>query len=111
MKLAIAQSGHEVATHFGRCPHYGLVVVEDGRVISHETIDNPGHEPGFLPGYLAERGVECIIAGGMGPRARDLFIEQGIEVIVGVTGLVDETITAYLDGQLTAGNSLCEHEG
>ena len=110
MKLAIAQEKNQVATHFGRCSHYTLVEVQDGKVVDQDVIDNPGHEPGFLPGYLAERGVTCIIAGGMGQRALSLFQQKGIEVCVGVTGSVEEVIAGYLAGELVLGESLCEHD-
>lgn len=66
-KIAISTDGEAVAAHFGRCPAYTIVEINDGVIQSRELIANPGHEPGFLPGYLAERGVTCIVAGGMGP--------------------------------------------
>ncbi len=110
MRMAIAQDANEVAAHFGRCPQYTLVDIADGRVVEQSVIDNPGHEPGFLPGFLSKRGVNCIIAGGMGPRAVALFREEGIDVIVGVSGSVDKTITDYLAGDLVLGDSFCEHE-
>jgi len=56
----------------------------DGKVKSNLAIPNPGHQPGFLPVYLGDMGVTCIIAGGMGPRAQTLFEERGIRAVVGV---------------------------
>jgi predicted Fe-Mo cluster-binding NifX family protein len=109
VKVAISTDGGEVAAHFGRCQAYTMVELEDGVIRSRETIANPGHEPGFLPRYLAERGVTCIVAGGMGPRAQMLFDEQGIETIVGISGTIEETIRALLQGELESGESLCEH--
>lgn len=109
MKLAIAKEGNMVAAHFGRCPEYAIVEVADGQAKSTVVIPNPGHEPGFLPGYLARLGVNCIIAGGMGPRAQDLFAARGIETVVGVSGMVDEAIRRYVAGTLEPGNSLCDH--
>jgi len=108
-KVAISTDGDEVAAHFGRCQAYTIVEIADGAIQSRELIPNPGHEPGFLPGYLAQRGVTCIVAGGMGPRAQGLFDQQGIETIVGVSGSVEDAIQAYLRGELEAGESLCEH--
>ena len=100
-----------VAGHFGRCPEYTIVTVDNGRVQNSIVIPNPGHEPGFLPGYLAQLGISCIIAGGMGPRAQGLFREKGLETVVGVSGYVDEVVKAYLAGNLQAGESLCDHDG
>ena len=110
MKIAIATDSGNVAQHFGRCPAYTLVEIKDGGIIGKELIDNPGHQPGFLPGYLAERGVTCIIAGGMGWRAQELFAAQKIESIVGVTGPVEKVIGDYLSGNLQSGESLCNHD-
>ena len=59
--------------------------------------------------FLAKHGVSCIIAGGMGQRAQDLFTEQNIETIIGVTGSVEQVIADYLAGSLQPGESLCDH--
>lgn len=108
-KIAIATDGAEVAQHFGRCPAYTLVEIRDGLVTGKTVVPNPGHQPGFLPRFLAEKGVGCVIAGGMGPRAQNLFAEQGISTITGVTGPVEEVIESYLSGNLVEGESLCDH--
>jgi predicted Fe-Mo cluster-binding NifX family protein len=109
VKVAISTDGDSVAAHFGRCQAYTIVEVADGAIRNRKLVANPGHEPGFLPGYLAERGVTCIVAGGMGPRAQMLFDQQGIETIVGISGTIEETIQALLQGELESGESLCEH--
>lgn len=108
-KVAISTDGQEVAAHFGRCQGYTIVEIADGTIRSQELVANPGHEPGFLPGYLAERGVTCIVAGGMGPRAQTLFDQQGIETIVGIAGSVEEAVQALLRGELQSGQSMCHH--
>jgi predicted Fe-Mo cluster-binding NifX family protein len=109
MKIAISTDGGSVSAHFGRCPSYTIAEILDGKIVGTKEIPNPGHEPGFLPGYLAERGVEAIIAGGMGPRAQGLFADNGIETIIGVAGRVDEVLVRFLEGRLEGGPSLCDH--
>jgi len=109
MRVAISTDGEMVAAHFGRCEAYTIGDIGDGTVIKTERIANPGHEPGFLPGYLAERGVECIVAGGMGPRAHGLFAERGIQTIVGVTGSIADALNALARGALEGGGSTCDH--
>lgn len=110
MKIAIATDNGNVAQHFGRCPAYTLVEFADGEVVGKEVIDSPGHQPGFLPGFLAKQGVSCIIAGGMGWRAQELFTAQNIKAVVGVAGPVEQVIADYLSGDLQSGESLCNHE-
>jgi len=110
MRVAISTDGDHVAAHFGRCEAYTLVDLSEGEVTKQERIANPGHQPGFLPTYLAERGVQCIVAGGMGPRAKMLFDEKQIEAVVGVSCSIREAIEGLLRGTLTGGASLCDHQ-
>lgn len=110
MILAIASDSGTVAPHFGRCQEYVLIELSDQQVANRRTVPNPGHEPGVLPGYLAERGVGCIIAGGMGVRARSLFAEQGIDVIVGLSCTVDEAVAKFRSGEAgESGQNFCDH--
>ncbi len=74
----------------------------------------PGHKPGFLPNFLHDRGVQVIIAGGMGSGAVEIFQEKGIDVYTGAQGSVDEIARQYADGTLTSTGSVChehQHEG
>lgn len=109
MKVAVATDGNAVAQHFGRCQQYTLADIEDGKVLNKEVVSSPGHQPGFLPRFLAEKGVSCVIAGGMGPKAQNLFSQHNVQTIIGVTGTVDETLEAFVKGQLQSGESLCDH--
>ncbi|MFH2011637.1 MAG: NifB/NifX family molybdenum-iron cluster-binding protein [Pseudomonadota bacterium] len=109
MKIAVATDGNMVSQHFGHCKSYTIAEIEDGKVITKNLIDNPGHEPGFLPVFLAEKGVNCIIAGGMGGRAQGLFAERGIIVIAGASGLIDKVLEDFLNDRLVTGANVCDH--
>ncbi|UMZ75473.1 Dinitrogenase iron-molybdenum cofactor [Natranaerofaba carboxydovora] len=60
---------------------------------------------------MAEQGVECVISGGMGERARQLFASKGIDTLVGIEGEVEAVINDYMDGKLSGNCSYCEHDG
>lgn len=78
--------------------------------MKREDVDAPPHQPGLLPLWLAERGANMIIAGGMGQRAQELFAQQGIKVVVGVPAETPERlVSAYLDGILQTGENICDH--
>lgn len=109
MKIAVSTERGYVSAHFGRCPSYTLFEIQDGILQSKEEIPNPGHQPGFLPQFLSERGVQCIIAGGMGPRAQALFAQKNIETITGIQGSIEDVIHKYMNQQLEAGEDLCNH--
>ena len=107
MRIAISTDRTMVSAHFGRCPSFTILDIEEGKVTSRNEVLNPGHEPGFIPRFLHEQGVGCIVAGGMGRRAADLFSQTGIDTVMGVTGGVDDVIKKILDGTLQGGESLC----
>ena len=107
MRIEISTDGGHVSAHFGRCPSFTIVDIEKGASVKKEVVDNPGHEPGFIPQFLHERGVECIVAGGMGMRATGFFADYGIQTIVGVRGAVDDVIKQLARGALKGGESLC----
>jgi predicted Fe-Mo cluster-binding NifX family protein len=70
----------------------------------------PPHEPGVLPAWLHELGVNLIIAGGMGQRAQQLFTQNDILVVVGAPAESSEDLVkAWMDGTLVSGANACEH--
>ncbi len=109
MKFALALHGNEISPHFGHCETFLVVDAKDGKEISREEFENPGHQPGLLPRLLAEEGIECIIAGGIGRRAQMLFSDFGIEVVAGAQGAPDAVINAFLAGTLKTGKNICDH--
>lgn len=110
MKFAISNDQGFVSPHFGRCRTFTLVEVEGDQILKIEEIENPGHQPGFLPQFLAEKGVKCIICGGMGPRALALFREKGIDAMVGVAGKIEEVIQKFVHEEIEEGESMCDHD-
>lgn len=110
MKIAISTDHGYVSAHFGRCVSYTILEISEGKILSREEIPNPGHQPGFLPQFLSEKGVNCIIAGGMGPRAQGLFAQKNIDTITGIQGSIDEIVDKFLNQELEAGEDLCGHK-
>lgn len=84
---------------------------DGGKILSEQSVSNPGHRLGFLPNFLADMGVKVIISGGMGGGAVDIFNERDVEVILGAQGDVRNAVEAYLRGELESTGSVChEHE-
>ena len=108
MRVAISTDGDLVSAHFGRCPSFTLVDIENGKVTKRMEVENPGHHPGFIPQFLHKKGVECIVAGGMGMRATSFFEEFGIKTIVGISGEINGIIEQLKKGTLKGGESLCK---
>lgn len=112
LKIAIPLAEGRLTMHFGHCASFAVLIadVTGKKVVSKEELVAPPHEPGLLPAWLGEKGVQLIIAGGMGNRAQDLFTARGIKVITGAPCLSpEELVTHYLNGTLETGDNGCSH--
>ena len=112
MRIAIPLVQGKLSLHFGHCDQFAIIDVDtDSRSIKNkELFDPPAHEPGALPKWLSGIQVNLIIAGGMGQRAQQLFVQSGIKVIVGAPDeSPEEIVGAYLNDTLAAGENICDH--
>jgi predicted Fe-Mo cluster-binding NifX family protein len=112
MRIAVPVAEGKVAAHFGHCSHFALFDVDETTkaIVKREVIPSPGHQPGFLPVWLAEQGVSVVIATGMGSRAQALFDEHRIKVVIGACGDNPENLVLdYLKGELATGENICDH--
>jgi len=113
MKIAIPLAEGLLSMHFGHCHSFAIIDVNNDtkEIIAQDELPSPPHEPGLLPQWLGERDVNVIITGGMGQRAKNLFNEQSIDVIVGASALAPEIVVKnYLAGSLTAGENACDSD-
>jgi FKBP-type peptidyl-prolyl cis-trans isomerase SlyD len=72
-----------VSPHFGHCPFFTLVRVEDGRIGQTTLLENQAHQGGACMApvmMLKEKEVEALVAGGMGQRPLAGFQQVGITV-------------------------------
>jgi predicted Fe-Mo cluster-binding NifX family protein len=112
MRIAIPIANGRLALHFGHCEKFALIDADptEKNVLGKEEVEPPPHEPGLLPRWLAEKGANVIIAGGMGQRAQSLFAENGIDVLVGAPADFPEKIVKnFLSGTLQTGANACDH--
>ena len=110
-KIAVASNNKNVTGHFGHCDSFMLYDAENDKIVKEESVENPGHKPGFLPNFLADKGVNVIISGSMGQGAVDIFNERNVEVITGASGDAKTAVERYLKGELKSTGSIChEHQ-
>jgi predicted Fe-Mo cluster-binding NifX family protein len=112
MRIAIPMADGRLAQHFGHCAKFALVDVDPAaKAITASTeVDAPEHQPGLLPVWLKERGVNLVIAGGMGSRAQALFQAASIQVLTGAPAEAPQNLVQqFLDGTLTTGANVCDH--
>ena len=112
MLIALPTTDDLLCMHFGHCEKFSIFEVnaDEKRIITRTVLVPPPHEPGLLPKWLHSEGVNLVIAGGMGQRARDLFAQSGVDVVVGAQPAEPESVVmAYLNDTLTTGDNVCDH--
>lgn len=108
MRIAISAQTNDglnsvVAQHFGRCPFFALVDVENDEIKNVQIVDNPflaGHQVGQVPNFIHSQNADVMLSGGMGGRAIQFFEQFGMGVSTGVTGTVQTAVQQYLAGEL-----------
>jgi predicted Fe-Mo cluster-binding NifX family protein len=112
LTIALPIQDDRVSAHFGH-PDYFLLVSTDPatrEIVDRRRLMPPPHQPGVLPLWLAENGVNGVLAGGIGGRARALFESRGIEVVSGVPAVsADHAVSQWLDGGLELTQNRCDH--
>jgi predicted Fe-Mo cluster-binding NifX family protein len=119
MKIAVATDDDKgleavLSQHFGRCPYYVVVDIDDGEIKGVETVQNPFYgshgQPGEVPSFIKNLGIQAIIAGGMGPRAIGFFEQFGIQAVTGVSGVVKEVVRAFVNGEIEGASGCNDHD-
>jgi len=99
-----------IDAHFGQTKEFAIYEVQNNDIVHVKYVTPPPHEPGVLPRFLGELGIDVIVTGGMGQMAVNLFNRQGIDVILGAKGRIDVNINEYLGGFLSSQGSSCDHQ-
>lgn len=109
-KIAIPVENGVLSGHFGHAKEFALVEVKDSEIVTNELLVPPPHEPGVLPKWLHDMGATDILAGGMGQKAIQLFLNNQINVFVGVAQKpVIELVNDLINNALESGANYCDH--
>jgi FKBP-type peptidyl-prolyl cis-trans isomerase 2/predicted Fe-Mo cluster-binding NifX family protein len=91
-----------ISEHFGHCAAFTLVAVADDTIGEVSILENLAHEDGGCMApvtLLKERGVEVLLAGGMGGRPLSGFQQVGIDVHYKEnTNTVREAVELFVSG-------------
>ena len=89
-----------ISSHFGHAPIFVLSTIKDGEIEEVELIDNRIHSGcGGLIDTLTGKGVQVLIALGMGRRPYMMAQEAGIPVVRAMGSTVSEAIENYVKGK------------
>ena len=109
MKIAVTYENGKVFQHFGHTEAFKVYTAEDGKILSAEVIGTEGSGHEALADFLAGKGVEVVICGGLGAGAKAALTDAGIEAVSGAEGPADDAVEAYLAGELASAGVNCDH--
>lgn len=109
MKIAVTHDKGNVFPHFGHTEQFKVYEIQNGKIQSAEVIGTNGTGHEALADFLAEKGVETLICGGIGGGAQAALAGAGIEVVSGAQGSADEAVEMYLAGELKSAGVNCDH--
>ena len=120
MKICITSSGQtlddSMDPRFGRCQYFIIADTDNGQL---EAIQNSAATSGGGAGVkaaqlVANKGVDAVLTGNVGPNAYDTLTAAGIKIVVGLTGItVRQAVEGFNEGNpaYTAGPSVDAHHG
>ncbi len=119
MKIAITSSGPELTSQvdprFGRCAYFIFVDTDSDKF---EAIENSGAQGmggvGIQAGQMMiDKGIKAVLTGNCGPNAFQTLRAAGVEVIIGVSGTVQEVVDKFKAGgfQSVSGPNVSPHSG
>jgi predicted Fe-Mo cluster-binding NifX family protein len=106
MKIAISSSGRDLDSQidprFGRCQYF---IFADPDTMDSEALENVGLMASGGAGiqaaqFVAQKGVNALITGNLGPNAASALSAAGIKVYLVPGGTVREVIEAFKAGRL-----------
>lgn len=109
MKIAVSSTGKNLTDNvsdvFGRSPYFIVAEIENGEIKKTEIIENKsadqmGGAGIFAAQLMAEKNVNVVITGNVGPRALDVLKQFNIAIYYG-GGIVKDALHQFVEGKLT----------
>ena len=108
MKIAVSSMDKtidgNVSDVFGRCSYFIIAEIKDQKIEKTEAIENKSTDQMSGAGIsaaqlLAEKDVNAVVTGNVGPRAFDVLKQFNIEVYTG-SGAIKKVLQEFLNGKL-----------
>ena len=113
MKIAIPTSEGKLCAHFGHCETFSFIDVdiETKNILNIKTQAPEDGVSCQCASWLAEQGVQIVLAGGIGGRPMMVLNQLGIEVITGCPEMdIEEIVNLFINNQLILGENSCGHD-
>ena len=112
MKIAVSSTGKDldskVSEVFARCPYFVIAEIENEKIQRVETMENKianqlGQAGISVAQLMAEKNINAVITGNIGPRALDVLNQFNIAIYYG-DGVIKNVLQEFIDGKLKKTN-------
>ncbi len=100
MKIASPTINGMINEHFGSSEEYTISTIQNGKVVNREVVAPHPDGHGANVGMLKEKGVEIIICGNLGTGAKNMISKQGLQLVAGAKGKVEDVVESFIVGRL-----------
>ena len=120
MKICVTASGEgldaKIDPRFGRCQYFTIIDLDtmEFESLQNSSIAASGGAGIQAAQFVANKGVEVVLTGNVGPNAYNTLDAAGVSVITGVAGEVRQIVEDYKSGKLQppiSGPSVGAHSG
>jgi predicted Fe-Mo cluster-binding NifX family protein len=108
IKIAISSTGENLTDNvseiFARCPFFIIAEIKDQKIERIEVLENKSTDQMSGAGIsaaqlMAEKNVNAVITGNVGPRALDVLKQFNIEIYTG-SGAIKKVLQEFINGKL-----------
>ncbi|WP_174591022.1 NifB/NifX family molybdenum-iron cluster-binding protein [Methanocella conradii] len=92
--------GSTVNDHFAMSEDFAILEAEGDRIVSIEFAHNEKANDTKAAEFVADKGVEVVLAGRIGSCMARIFHDRGIKIFCGAEGTVEEAFKQYVAGRL-----------
>lgn len=93
----------EINEHFGMTEYFLVLEVDGDQITSTSTLHDDTSAAGHKPPaeFLADNGVQIVLAGGIGPHMIQILLDRGVRIFRGAAGTAQDAWEDYKAGMLT----------
>ena len=100
MKAVIPVFKNRVSPVFDWCSNLLVVEIQSGREVGRCKVASADTDPVRQADHVVELGADLVVCGGIGEILLGLFEVSHTRVITGVSGDIDDVLTALIAGEL-----------
>jgi predicted Fe-Mo cluster-binding NifX family protein len=93
----------KLSPHLGKTPYFVLIKWQGDQIVNFQILESKAKHMGgnMTPGeFITSSGANTLLCGNLGTKAVQMLQKAGIDVYVGASGTVIESLQSWAEGEL-----------